>query len=170
MDVWRRSADTRPMKEVALWTALSAALAVGAVAFEMRREIVPLWRLSIAPLAALACALSLPPEPRWLGAALGAVVVGLVAGSVRGLSATLRVDRAWRAVSLRYATFDGIAVALVIALMAGADIKPVVAYIARELTPPPFAAIALLGAGYLLGRAASIGVRSGAQDDDPVSQ
>ncbi len=158
------------MKEVALWTALSAALAVGAAAFEMRREIVPLWRLSIAPLAALACALSLPPEPRWLGAALGAIVVGLVAGSVRGLSAALRVKQVWKSVALRHATYDGIAVALLICVMAGADIKPVVAYVARELTPPPFAAIALLCAGYLLGRAASIGVRSGTPDDDPVAQ
>jgi len=176
MDVWPRSDDTRSMQEVALWTALFAAIAVGSIAFELRREIVPVWRLAIAPVAALACAISMPPEPRWLGAAIGAVVVGVVGGSVRGLSASLRVDHVWKVLRLRYVTYDGLVVALVLALMAGADIAPVASFIAHRLTPPPFTAIALLCAGYLVGRAASIGVRSQStphddmRPDDPLRQ
>ena len=112
--------DSGAMKEVAIWTVLFAAVAVGASAFEVRREVVPLWRLALAPLAAVACALSLPPEPRWLGAA------------------------------------------------AGADIMPVVDFVSRRFTPPPFAAIAFLCAGYLTGRAASIGVRSRATPHDDM--
>jgi hypothetical protein len=156
------------MKEVAFWTALFAALAVGAIAFELRREVVPLWRLALAPLAAIACALTLPPEPRWLGAAIGAVVVGLVAGSVRGLSAALRVDHIWRLVRLRRAELDGIVVALAIAVLAGADIAPVVDFVARHSTPPPFAAIVFLGAAYLAGRAASIAVRTRSTPHDDM--
>ena len=159
-DAGRLPRDSAAMKDVAIWTGLFAAVAVGAIAFELRREVVPVWRLALAPLAAVACALSLPPEPRWLGAAIGAAVVGGVAGSVRGLSTALRVDHIWKLVRLRRVEFDGVAVALVIAVMAGADTAPVVDFIAHRLTPPPFAAIAFLGAGYLVGRAASIGVRS----------
>ena len=156
------------MREVAFQTALFAAVAVGAIAFELRREMVSLWRLAPAPLAAVACALSLPSEPRWLGAAIGAVVVGLVAGSVRGLSAALRVDHIWKVVRLRRAEFDGVLVALLIAVLAGADISPVVDFMTRRLTPPPFGAIAFLCAGYLVGRAASIGVRSWSASHDDM--
>ena len=156
------------MKEVAFWTVLFAAVAVGAIAFEVRREVVPVWRLALAPLAAVACVLSLPPEPRWAGAAIGAAVVGVVAGSVRGLSTALRVDHIWKRVRLRRAEFDGLAVALVMAVMAGADIAPVVDFFARRFTPPPFAAIAFLCAGYLVGRAASIGVRSRSTPHDDI--
>jgi hypothetical protein len=156
------------MREVAFLTALSAAVAVGAIAFELRREMVSLWRLAPAPLAAVACALSLPPEPRWLGAAIGAVVVGLVAGSVRGLSAALRVDHIWKVVRLRRAEFDGVLVALLIAVLAGADISPVIDFMTRRLTPPPFGAIAFLCAGYLVGRAASIGIRSCSTSHDDM--
>ena len=156
------------MNEVGFLTALFAAVAVGAIAFELRREVVPLWRLALPPLAAVACVLSLPPEPRWLGAAIGAAVVGIVAGSVRGLSPALRADCQWHVVRLRRAEFDGMAVALLIALLAGADIAPVVEFVARRSTPPPFAAIAFLGAGYLVGRAASIGVRSRSTPHDDM--
>jgi hypothetical protein len=156
------------MIQVAPWTALSAALAVGAMAYELRRETVPTWRLAVATLAAAACALSLPPEPRWLGAAVGAVVVGLVAGSVRGLSAGLRVDHAWKVLRLRRATYDGLLAALVIAVMAGVDGAPVVQFIARHTTPPPFAVIALLCAGYLMGRAVAMGVHSRTVPHDDI--
>lgn len=159
-DVRRLPRNSAAMKEVAFWTVLFAAVTVGATAFEVRREVVSVWRLALAPLAAVACALSLPPEPRWLGAAIGAAVVGVVAGSVRGLSTALRVDHLWKRVRLRRVELDGLAVALAIAVLAGADIAPVVEFVARRATPPPFAAIAFLGAGYLVGRAASIGVRS----------
>ena len=83
--------ESAAMEHVAFGTAFFAALAVAAIAFELRRETVALWRLAPAPLAALACALSLPPEPRWLGAAIGATVIGSVAGAVRGLSPAFRV-------------------------------------------------------------------------------
>ncbi len=156
------------MKEIALWTALFAAVTVGAIAFELRRDVVPLWRLALAPLAAVACALSLPPEPRWLGAAIGAAVVGVVAGSVRGLSTTLRVDHMWKLVRLRRVEVDGLAVALVLAIVAGANIAPVVEFVTQRFTPPPFAAIAFLCAGYLVGRAASIGVRSRSTPHDDM--
>jgi hypothetical protein len=156
------------MKDVAFWTVLFAAIAVGAIAFELRREVVPLWRLALAPLAAIACALSLPPEPRWLGAAIGAAVIGVVAGSVRGLSTALRVDHIWKLVRLRRVELDGLAVALVMAVMAGADTVPVVDFVAHRFTPPPFAAIAFLCAGDLVGRAASIGVRSRSTPHDDM--
>ena len=118
--------------------------------------------------AAVACALSLPPEPRWLGAAIGAAVVGIVAGSVRGLSTTLRVDHMWKLVRLRRAEMDGRAAALVLAVLAGANIAPVVDFVTRRFTPPPFAAIAFLCAGYLVGRAASIGIRSRSTPHDDM--
>lgn len=160
--------NSAAMKEVAFWTVLFAAVTVGATAFEVRREVVSVWRLALAPLAAVACALSLPPEPRWLGAAIGAAVVGVVAGSVRGLSPALRVDHIWKRVRLRQIELDGLAVALAIAVLAGADIAPVVDFVARRSTPPPFAAIVFLGAGYLVGRAASIGVRSRSTPHDDM--
>ena len=167
-DAGRLPRDSAAMKEVAFWTVLFAAVSVGAIAFELRREVVPLWRLALTPLAAVACALSLPPEPRWLGAAAGAAVIGIVAGSVRGLSTALRVDHIWKLVRLRKVEFDGLAVALVIAVLAGADIAPVVAFVAHHSTPPPFAAIVFLCAGYLVGRAASIGVRSRSTPHDDM--
>jgi hypothetical protein len=156
------------MQEVAFWTALFAALGVAAVAFELRREVIPLWRLGLAPLAAVACALSMPAEPRWLGVAIGGVVVGSVAGGVGGLSAGLRVDHMWRLVRLRRAELDGVVAALAIAVLAGANISPVVAFVGQRLTPPPFAAIALLCASYLAGRAASIAVRSRSTPHDDM--
>ena len=167
-DGGRLPRENAAMKEVAIWTVLFAAVAVGAIAFEVRREVVPLWRHALAPLAAVACALSLPPEPRWLGAAIGAAVVGVVAGSVRGLSTALRVDHTWKLVRLRRVELDGLAVALAIAVLAGADIAPVVEFVAHRFTPPPFAAIAFLGAGYLVGRAVSIGVRSRSTPHDDM--
>ena len=160
--------DSAAMNGVALWTALCAAAAVGSIAFELRLETVRLWRLAPAPLAAVACALSFPPEPRWWGAAVGAAVVGIVAGSVRGLSPVLRVNHLWNVVRLRRAEFDGMAAALLIAVLAGANIAPVVDFLTRTLAPPPFAAIAFWCAGYLVGRAASIGVRSQSTPHDDM--
>src|ERR1700730_9493442 len=156
------------MQEVAFWTALFAATSVGAIAFELRREIVPPWRLFVAPLAALAAALTLPPEPRWLAAAVASLVVGLVAGSVRGLSTMLRVDHIWKVVRLRRVAYDGVAFALVIAVLAGADTEPTVAFLMQRRMPVPFAAIAFLCAGYLLGRAGTIGLRTRSTPHDDI--
>ena len=95
-------------------------------------------------------------------------MVGVVAGSVRGLSAALRADHIWKLVRFRKVELDGLAVALAIAVLAGADIAPVVDFVAGRFTPPPFAAIAFLGAGYLAGRAASIGIRSRSTPHDDM--
>ena len=148
------------MQDVDFGTALLAAMGVGAIAFELRREIVPVWRLFVAPLAALAAALSLPPEPRWLAVAVAGLVVGAVAGSLRGLSTLLRVDHIWKVVRLRRVAYDGVAFALVIAVLAGADTKPTAAFLQQRMIFVPFAAIAFFCAGYLLGRAITIVLRT----------
>jgi hypothetical protein len=156
------------MHDVEFETALFAALGVGAIAFELRREIVPLWRLFVAPLAALAAALSLPSEPRWLAVAVAGLVVGTVAGSLRGLSTPLRVDHIWKVVRLRRAAYDGVAFALVIAILAGADTQPTAAFLQQRMIFVPFAAIAFFCAGYLLGRAVTIVLRTRSTPHDDM--
>ena len=156
------------MQDVEFGTALLAAVAVGAIAFELRRETVAMWRFFVAPLAALAAALSLPAEPRWLAVAVAGVVVGAVAGSVRGLSTPLRVDHNWKVVRLRHAAYDGVAFAMLIALLAGADTKSTAAFLHQRMIVVPFAAMAFFCAGYLLGRAVTIGLRARATPHDDM--
>lgn len=147
------------MSNVAFWSALFAALAVGGIAFELRRDVVPLWRLFLAPAAALACALTLPADTRWFALEAAALAVGIVAGGVRGAGTALHVDHTWKVVRLRLLR-DGVAVALAMAMIVGADIAPVVAFLAGHLALAPFAAAALLCAGYLLGRAGAMAYRA----------
>ena len=156
------------MPDIEFWTAMFAASGVGSIAFELRREVVPLWRLFPAPMAAFAAAFTLPPEPRWLALAVAGLAVGLVAGSLRGLTALLRVDHIWKVVRLRRAAYDGVAFALVIAMLAGADTKPTVTFLLQNSGSVPFAAIAFLCAGYLLGRAATLGLRTRATPHDDM--
>jgi hypothetical protein len=156
------------MQDVVFWTALFAAIGVGAIAFELRREVVPLWRLFLAPLAALAAAVTLPPEPRWLALAVAGLVIGIVAGSIRGLSTMLRVDHIWKLMRLRRVAYDGVAFALTIAVLAGADTKPTTAFLMQRMMPVPFAAIAFFCAGYLLGRAGTIGLRTRSTPHDDI--
>ncbi len=146
------------MEDVDFRSAVLAAFAVGAIAFELSREVVPPWRLFFSPLAALACAFTLMSDGSWLALNIAAVACGVVAGCVRGKHTTVRVDHSWRVVRLRQ-LYDGMAIALVIAILVGADIAPVVAFLADRMVPAPFAAAAFACAGYLLGRASAIGYR-----------
>lgn len=167
MDVPGPPDESAAMQDVDLATALLAAVAVGTIAFELRREVVPPWRLFVPPLAALAAALTLPPEPRWLGMALAGFVVGAVVGGLRGLSAQLRVDHSWKVVRLRRAAYDGVATTLGIAVLAGVDTRPTVAFLVQHMIFVPFAAIAFFCVGYLTGRSAAIGLQiRGAPHDD----
>jgi hypothetical protein len=168
MDVSRPPDESVRMQGVEFATALFAAICVGAIAFELRREVVPPWRLFVAPLAALAAALTLPPEPRWLGVAVAGLVVGIVAGSIRGLSMLLRVDHIWKVMRLRRVAYDGVACALAIAVLAGADTKPTAAFLPQHGVFVPFAAIAFFCAGYLLGRAGTIGLRTRSTPHDDM--
>jgi hypothetical protein len=120
MDVSWPPDESARMEDVEFQTALFAAMGVGAIAFELRREVVPLWRLFVAPLAALAAALTMPAEPRWLAVAVAGLAVGILIGSLRGLATLLRVDHMWKVVRLRRVTYDGVAFALMIAVLAGA--------------------------------------------------
>lgn len=156
------------MRKVAFWAALFAAVAAGAVAFEVRRDVVPFWRLFVAPAAAFAAALSLPAsEPRWMATAVAGFLIGLVAGGVRGMSTKLRVDHEWGVVRLRRTTYDGVAFVLLMAAVVGADTPTTVAFLTTHIGGPPFAAMAFGCAGYLMGRAGTIGIRArGARHDD----
>jgi uncharacterized integral membrane protein len=156
------------MLEGAFWAALFAAVAAGGVAFEVRGDVVPFWRLFVGPVAALAAAFSLPvSEPRWLATAVAGFLIGLVAGSVRGMSAKLRVDHEWGVFRLRRATYDGVAFAMLMAAVVGADTPTTAAFLARHMWSLPFGAMAFGCAGYLMGRAGTIGIRArGARHDD----
>jgi hypothetical protein len=168
MDVPRRPDKSARMQDVEFGTALLAALGVGSIAFELRREAVPLWRLFIAPLAALAAVLALPPEPDRLVVVVAGLLAGIVAGSLRGFLTPLRVDHIWKVVRLRRAAYDGVAFALAIAVLAGADTKPTVAFLLSRMVSVPFAAVAFFAAGYLLGRAVTIGLRTRSTPHDDM--
>lgn len=155
------------MQDVEFGTALLAALAVGAIAFELRPEAVPLWRLSVAPLAALAAALALPSEPGWRTTVAG-LVAGIAAGSLRGCLTPLKVDRFRKVVRLRRAAYDGVASALAISVLVGADTRPTVAFLQEYMVSVPFTAIALFAAAYLLGRAVTIGLRARSAPHDDM--
>jgi len=160
MDVPRRPGESAPMQDVEFGTALLAALGVGSIAFELRREVVPLWRFFVAPLAALAAALALPSGPDWPAVGVAGLVVGIAAGSLRGFWTLLRVDHIWKIVRLRRVSYDGIAFALAIAVLVGADTKPTAVFLLEHTVSMPFAAAAFFAAGYLLGRAVAIGLRT----------
>jgi hypothetical protein len=168
MDVSCPPDESVRVEDVEIRTALFAAIAVGAIAFELRREVVPLWRLFVAPLAALVAALTMPAEPRWLAVAVAGLAVGIVVGSLRGLSTLLRVDHTWKVVRLRRVAYDGVAIALVIAVLAGAATEPTAAFLLENMVSLPFAAIACFCAGYLLGRAVTIGLRTRSTPHDDM--
>ncbi len=69
------------------------------------------------------------------------------------------VDHIWKVVRLRRVAYDGVALALVIAVLAGADTKPTVAFLQQRMIFVPFAAIAFFCAGYLR-RAVTIVLRT----------
>jgi hypothetical protein len=168
MDVLRQPDKTVGMQDVEFWAALLAALGVGSIAFELRREVVPVWRLFVAPLAALAGVVALPSGPDWPAVAVAGLLVGIAAGSLRGFQTSLRVDHIWKIVRLRRASYDGMAFALAIAVLVGADTRPTAAFLRQYTAFVPFAAIAFFAAGYLLGRAVTIGLRTRSTPHDDM--
>lgn len=154
------------MGSLGFWSAVLAAALVSAVAFELRRETVPQWRLFVPPLLALALLLSLPALPvRPLEIAICGAV-GLSTGAARAHLVRLRADHVWKLVRLG-PLYDGVAFALVLAVASGADIEPV------RRAMPPLVDVLLLGgifaASYLSGRAVALGLvsRAAAHDDIP---
>lgn len=154
------------MGSVGFWNAVLAGALVSAVAFELRRDTVPQWRLFVPPLLALAVLLGLPALPmRPLEIAICAVV-GLSTGAARAHLVRLRADHVWKLVRLG-PLYDGVALALVLAVASGADIEPV------RRTMLPLVDVLLLGgvfaASYLSGRAVALGLvsRAAAHDDIP---
>ena len=126
------------MNSLGFWNAALAAALVSAVAFELRRETVPRWRLFVPPVLALAIVLSLPALPmRPLEIAI-CVAVGLSTGAARAHLVRLRADHVWKLARLG-PLYDGVAFALVLAVASGADIEP-----ARR-TMVPLVDVLLLG-------------------------
>jgi len=154
------------MGSLGFWNAVLAAGLVAAVAFELRRETVPRWRLFVPPFLALAIVFSLPSLPaRPLDIAI-CVAVGLSTGAARAHLVRLRADHVWKLVRMG-PLYDGVALALVLAVASGADIEP-----ARR-TMQALVEVLLLGglfaASYLSGRAVALGLvsRAAAHDDIP---
>ena len=144
------------MGQVDLWSAILAAAAVSAISFEMRRETMPSWWLFATPVLAVACLMALPARPLspYVGAAC--LVMGTVGGGVRGLQARLKADHVWRLVRLG-PHYDGIAIALLLAVAVGANLEPVVKAVSTMSNP--IAAAGVLAIGYLIGRSVAMVAR-----------
>ncbi len=130
---------------------------------EARGRSMRLWRLFATPLLALAIAsvlLLFPatwPHPLLLWGA--AFAIGLAVGAMRGPFINFQVDHEWHMIRLKYAR-DGRAVAVALTAMGALEIASSLAAPAGSPYHPILAAGTAACAGFLMGRAVTVGMRA----------